>query len=929
MNQRGLAVPLVLITLIIFFILILVLSRAGSETYTQTALVNYSMHARFFSLAVVEEATTLIHERVSDPTAVNIWKEEVIQTAFNAGELEKNITEEVKVLELMYSSGFKDPTNPGGFQGGERVFDHAKQKLLEKSKVKLIDATVRFHNFKPIRFDGQNPSVYHDPRRYYRDRLGIQPPLAPVGDFFGFCTIGVKVEFGGIERSLAITRDMKITNNEPVARNYAFFAFGVPDPTHSKRDLNSPGELVINALHSGRIRIVGPYYVDVEGFPDGTGDNPQGHSYPGGDWDSYSFIPSPRGITVNGFLFNSGGVERPESTNGNSGISFGIGSTGGLSFVLSGDPGYKAIPEVQNYWAGSVPMGEQTFSISGIRDAPFQDWRGLIYANSAPSQSPSGDFNGMAALSGDNEARIEGNLLGNYNQMNFTKRHFCLSLGTIIEGVSSIYGGVSGLFGGGESGGNETIVGEQKAEDVLPGDQGNFHFLNQPEKSEPALELARAACSQNENFLDQDGFPLASELGGPWLKTLGDLIEGSRYLICKTALKTIPWFDAARSLPLPRMDNDPPENSGNDGDPGADTGNSDGNTGDASGNSGDSGTTPSLPGGSTNTPAGGGGNDFLKGLGTFAKDAVQICMHFYEVDKKATVPYYYSLHAPYSSKVNKFEAYMGILNDVMGSVGSSGAQKEGGLANAVGESLKNMSETAKNAAMGQNRLKGKLGSEDAAWAPDVFGVLPSNFKPMARTCSRHYENLEDHLKLTTGNKDSSELFMDGNIWVEELQAEQDLTYFGNATLFSAYSPGSLLYLASKDAKLGNVLPSREEDHLNLFYRNTKNPLRGGGMLELKGKIKGSVFSFQGIKPSGISEIEGNLVVELINKSQYGDGNHMIVTYNPEFQSANKKLSQWFSVSISPKFSGMGASLRGNRDGPADDGVGVILDSIGE
>ncbi|MBT3784167.1 hypothetical protein HOF92_04260, partial [bacterium] len=385
MNSRGLAVPLALLTLIIFFILVLVLSRAGSDTYIQTARVNYSMHARFFSFAVIEEATTLVHERISDPTAVNIWKEKLIESAFSGADLEEDITDELRILELLYSSSFKDPNDSGGFQGGKRVFDHAKQKLLAKAKVKLIEARVLFHNLKPIKFDSQNPSVYHDPRRYYRDRLGIQPPLPPVGDFFGFCTISSKVQFGEVERTLAITRDIKISNNEPIGRNYALFSFGVPDPTHAKRDLNTPGELVVDAKGVGRVRVVGPYYIDVEGFPDGTGSNPQGHSYPGGDWDDYSFIPSPRGITVNGFLFNSGGVDRPEKSSGSSGVSMGIGSTGGLSFVMSGDPGYKALPEVQNYWAASVPLGKQTFSITGLRDGPFQQWRGLIFSNSAPN----------------------------------------------------------------------------------------------------------------------------------------------------------------------------------------------------------------------------------------------------------------------------------------------------------------------------------------------------------------------------------------------------------------------------------------------------------------------------------------------------------------------------------------------------------------
>ena len=902
MKRRGLAVPLALITLLIFFILILVLSRAGSETYTQTALANYSAHTRFFSIAAVEEATTLIHEKLSDPTAVNTWKEELVKAIFEGKELEKNIKEELKILELLNSPNFKDPSDPGGFQGGDRVFDFAREKLLADSKVKLVDASVRFHNFKPIRFDSQNPSVYADPSRYYRDQLGIQPPLAPVGDYFGFCTIYIKAAFGVVERSLAITRDIKISNNEPVGRNYALFAFGTPGPNQSKADLNRPGKMIINAMGSGRIRMRGPYYVNAEGYPDGTGGTPEGISYPGGAWDDYSFIPSPRGITVqSGMLFSSSKISRPDKKNGNFGLSIGLGSTGGLSLVLSSDPGYKAQPEVQNYWAGSVPVGEQHFSITGFPNEPTF-WRGLIYGQSAPTEKPRGDFQGMNDLKSDDEARIEGALIGNYNQINFTKRHFCISLGTVIEAFTAIKGGVGNIFGGSKSA--PAVVPGNLVNELVPADvhaaQKSFRKFS---------HFAKSLCDSEafDSYKTSEGLTPLGEI--QFIKSMEDLLETSYSLLCVALQGLIPISDTLGNFSIPRMNAT------------SDQGTADSQSGNTS-----QGATDSQSGGfNLNKLL---GSDFAKGAGEIAKDLIQLCWNFYEVDKKGTVPYYYALHSPYSSKVDKLEAFVGILNDVMGSVQAKGAQKEQGGFGVLASSINNMQKTAENAALTQNKLSGQL-SEEAGWIPDIMGVLPSNFKPMARTCSRHYETIGDHLKLTSGNPNSKDLYLDGNIWVEELVTKQELSYYGNAAIFAAFAPGSLLYLGGKDAKLKSLEPGRKEDHLNIFYVNTRNPLAGDGMLELDGKIIGNVFSFQGVKPIGNAEINGNLIVELINKANFGKGNNLIVNYNPDYLAAGKKMTQWFAVSVSPKISGMGNTLRGIKQGPGDDGVGVLVETIGE
>ena len=102
------------------------------------------------------------------------------------------------------------------------------------------------------------------------------------------------------------------------------------------------------------------------------------------------------------------------------------------------------------------------------------------------------------------------------------------------------------------------------------------------------------------------------------------------------------------------------------------------------------------------------------------------------------------------------------------------------------------------------------------------------------------------------------------------------------------------------------------------------------MLEIGGNIIGSVYSFQGVKPMGPDvSIQGNLVVELFNKQQFGNGNNLTVMYNNEYLEADEKPYQWFTVSVSPKISGFGTNLRLVNPGPGAQGVQVIVESIGE
>ena len=787
-GQKAFAVPLILGVLAVFSILILVISRAGTQTYTQNALANYNLHARMHALAVTEYITAELHRRMCDAVEFKPWKTELIDALLKRQpeytiDLMARMDLAKKMRKMLIGEGLGDPTNPGGFQGGQRVTDHADNKLKKSDKFEILKAVVKFHNFNPIRFDTLNPSIYHDPTRYYHHPLMEQSGIAPIGDLIGFYTINVRVRFGFVEREVAITKDVKIINNEPIARNFALFAMGAPNAKYMQNDLNQGGRYTILANKKGRIRLQGPYIIDTEGYPDGTGGSrPVGLSYPEKKWDSSAFIPSPRGITTSGFLFKSS-IKRPNKTSGN-GLSIGLGSTQGLGLVMSSDPGIKGQPDVQEYWAANRKVGEQKFSISGTAQN-FNGWKGLMVQEGQADSAVVGIFNGdLEELEKSAQARVEGSLYGRFNQMHYSKRSICMSLSTLISGFM----GLKDMFG------SET-----------------------------------------------DQSPINSE-----------------------------------------------------------------------------------------NPTGITSNE----IANVALDLVQACWVNYQVKKKGTVPYYYGVNSPYSAKVSKMEGFLNIMNETLEAYGTKGSASDGGgFLSAAGTALQQSSDRLAQAELARNTVSGEIKPYDERWAPDLFGVLPSNFKKFGRTAARKYDSIQDHFKIHRRTGSQRELFLDGNIWVNELDLRNDIVYFGKGTLISAYTPGSLLFTATKQARIKNIRAADpQRDHLNLFYRNSDAPESAGGMLKLDGDFEGSLYSYQGVRPTGSDiRIKGNLIVEIFNKAQTSDGENLTVEYNPDYLKADKQAYNWFTISLSPKISGITNNFKTNSigTGAGEDGVKVILPTLGE
>ena len=184
----------------------------------------------------------------------------------------------------------------------------------------------------------------------------------------------------------------------------------------------------------GRIRMDGPYYLDVEGGSDGkriswfnTDESVGGLSYPkwignSPNWDEDSFIPSPKWVTTCPPWAGVGGGRRLFLKNGAS-LSFMIAICSCcLSLPLPIDVvGQYLSPASQEYISGSIPA-EQTFSLTGQEGD--RQFKGLVYAEGADYASTQGvteDWNPDKGM----EIRHEGVIIGKYKTYSSQSTTFC------------------------------------------------------------------------------------------------------------------------------------------------------------------------------------------------------------------------------------------------------------------------------------------------------------------------------------------------------------------------------------------------------------------------------------------------------------------------------------------------------------------------
>ena len=176
-----------------------------------------------------------------------------------------------------------------------------------KATISIFEATAEFHNFKTITYSATG--LYSNPNPYYRSPDGgvvggqQQDSTVPTQTFYGWVTYRVKAQHGIVTKQMVQSRPIKIVDMTPMGREYALFEM----ESAGGASLNEGPGFYIDANGVGRIRMDGPYYLDVEGGSDGRrirrgnrDDSVGGLSYPKWiddppRWDDDSFVPSPNG----------------------------------------------------------------------------------------------------------------------------------------------------------------------------------------------------------------------------------------------------------------------------------------------------------------------------------------------------------------------------------------------------------------------------------------------------------------------------------------------------------------------------------------------------------------------------------------------------------------------------------------------------------
>mgnify|MGYP003333679843 CR=1 FL=1 len=289
-SRKGIVIPIVIGVLTIFFILIMVLSQGSSDIYRQTALINHRTHARFMAVGAMEECHDLLWNMLSNPIRSTSKRLEVLTSIISGGSYELDLHSELKLAHQM-----KD---------GQQ-----KTKLRSQSSRKaILEATVKFHNFKPIPYSSNG--LYAVPATFYRSPdggSGGRPAAGSSGthpDFYGWMTMKIKSQHGLIVKTIEQSRPIKIITATPMAKDYVVFEI---EPSQMQSLNEGPG-FYINGNGDGRIRLIGPYQIDVEGKADGKAKTFLNHkksvagiSYPnniGGKsrekWFEDAWVPAPK-----------------------------------------------------------------------------------------------------------------------------------------------------------------------------------------------------------------------------------------------------------------------------------------------------------------------------------------------------------------------------------------------------------------------------------------------------------------------------------------------------------------------------------------------------------------------------------------------------------------------------------------------------------
>ena len=300
------------------------------------------------------------------------------------------------------------PWPPAGVSVQADVPPSVLPSLAAGGDVTLERLTFSLHDFQPLAYGPDAPAFASSDLFYHESLFHDESKDLVPHDFAGFLTVEAQLatrERGRlVHRTFRTTRDAKVVDVTPPAREYGIFSYGVPpDTSYMLNDLNSGGHLAVYSSGS-RAFVRGPLFLAVEDAADPvhTGGDlrpRESISYPeiGRDWHGWAFIPGPREVKMPNFAGSASELlgeaaswlgatsvtphpRRPPAAH--DGVSFpflGSQIPGVLLIGPAASPALGAffpLPHDQQiacagpwvYLTGTVLPGRQTFSLAGDPD---------------------------------------------------------------------------------------------------------------------------------------------------------------------------------------------------------------------------------------------------------------------------------------------------------------------------------------------------------------------------------------------------------------------------------------------------------------------------------------------------------------------------------------------------------------------------------
>ncbi|MEK7863421.1 MAG: hypothetical protein AAB295_09180, partial [Chloroflexota bacterium] len=182
------------------------------------------------------------------------------------------------------------------------------------------------------------------------------------------------------------------------------------------------------------------------------------------------------------------------------------------------------------------------------------------------------------------------------------------------------------------------------------------------------------------------------------------------------------------------------------------------------------------------------------------------------------------------------------------------------------------------------RPEGVLGDyrgQPASAAPELpkkaeykSGFFPPKYREWDQVVTRRYPDMQTYLNAETKN---NVLELRGAVLIERMNHTQGFTYHGRGIIICGSEQNAPAVLT------GVVGPSDADSLLVLVHRVSGSLLKNDKppQIQLVPQFKGSVYSDSGVKPTGLTQIYGNLVCGLIAKGATLGSDTLSIEYKTE------------------------------------------------